>query len=121
MILMSDTGGGHRASAQALQARHMLPPLQSTLHRLHGHRAAFRKAAMHSSDGVIVAQAGFKELFGDRYAIDVVDLATQHSPYPFNQASKSYNTMVSSSAPQCLNISSVTGHAVHGSVPVPPH
>ena len=40
-------------------------------------------------------QAGFKELFGDRYAVDVVDLATQHSPYPFNQASKSYNTMVS--------------------------
>ena len=40
-------------------------------------------------------QAGFKELFGDRFVVDVVDLATQHSPYPFNQASKSYNTMVS--------------------------
>ena len=39
-------------------------------------------------------QAGFRELYGDKYHIDVVDLATEHSPYPFNQASKSYNTMV---------------------------
>ncbi len=45
-------------------------------------------------------QAGFKELFGDRYAVDVVDLATQHSPFPFNQASRSYNTMVSMLATQ---------------------
>lgn len=39
-------------------------------------------------------QAGFRELYGEKYHIDVVDLATHHSPYPFNQASKSYNTMV---------------------------
>lgn len=46
-------------------------------------------------------QAGFRELYGDKYHIDVVDLATHHSPYPFNQASKSYNTMVPSPPREC--------------------
>lgn len=57
MILMSDTGGGHRASAEALKS-------------------------------------GFKELFGDKYRIDIVDLWTDHTPWPFNQLPKSYSFMV---------------------------
>lgn len=54
---MSDTGGGHRASAEALRA-------------------------------------GFQQLYGDRYCIDIVDLWTHHTPWPFNQLPKSYSFMV---------------------------
>ncbi|KAK9829489.1 hypothetical protein WJX72_006170 [[Myrmecia] bisecta] len=57
MILMSDTGGGHRASAQALQA-------------------------------------GFAELYGDEYQIDMVDLWTDHTMWPFNQMPRSYSFAV---------------------------
>lgn len=57
LILMSDTGGGHRASADALRA-------------------------------------GFQQLYGDQYAIEVVDLWTHHTPWPFNQLPKSYSFMV---------------------------
>ena len=32
MILMSDTGGGHRASAQALQVRHLIMPPSALPH-----------------------------------------------------------------------------------------
>lgn len=54
---MSDTGGGHRASAEALKG-------------------------------------GFKQLFGDKHRIDVVDLWTHHTVWPFNQLPKSYSFMV---------------------------
>jgi 1,2-diacylglycerol 3-beta-galactosyltransferase len=54
---MSDTGGGHRASAEALRA-------------------------------------GFQELYGDKYKIDVTDLWSSHTPWPFNQLPKSYSFMV---------------------------
>jgi 1,2-diacylglycerol 3-beta-galactosyltransferase len=58
LILMSDTGGGHRASAEALRA-------------------------------------GFFQLFGEnKYHVDVVDLWTAHTPWPFNQLPKSYSFMV---------------------------
>ena len=57
LILMSDTGGGHRASAEALRA-------------------------------------GFQELYGEKYKIDVVDLWSRHTPWPFNQLPKSYSFMV---------------------------
>jgi 1,2-diacylglycerol 3-beta-galactosyltransferase len=58
LILMSDTGGGHRASAEALRA-------------------------------------GFYQLFGENtYQVDVVDLWTAHTPWPFNQLPKSYSFMV---------------------------
>lgn len=57
LILMSDTGGGHRASAEALRA-------------------------------------GFQQLYGDKYKIDVVDLWSAHTPWPFNQLPKSYSFMV---------------------------
>lgn len=58
MILMSDTGGGHRASAQALKA-------------------------------------AFEKLYGKKYEIDIVDLWMDHTPWPHNQAPKSYSFMVS--------------------------
>ena len=57
LILMSDTGGGHRASAEALRA-------------------------------------GFAELYGNKYQVDVVDLWTAHTPWPFNELPKSYSFMV---------------------------
>lgn len=57
LILMSDTGGGHRASAEALRA-------------------------------------GFDQLYGSKFKVDVVDLWTAHTPWPFNQLPKSYSFMV---------------------------
>lgn len=57
MILMSDTGGGHRASAEALKA-------------------------------------GFRSVFGDKHRIDIVDLWTDHTPWPFHEFPKSYSFMV---------------------------
>jgi 1,2-diacylglycerol 3-beta-galactosyltransferase len=57
LILMSDTGGGHRASAQALKA-------------------------------------GFEHLYGSKYQIDIVDLWTHHTPWPYNEFPKSYSFMV---------------------------
>ena len=57
MILMSDTGGGHRASAEALKA-------------------------------------GFQHLYGNKYAIDIVDLWSHHTPWPYNEFPKSYSFMV---------------------------
>lgn len=57
LILMSDTGGGHRASAEALRA-------------------------------------GFQQLFGDKYKVDIIDLWTDHTPWPVNQMPKSYSFMV---------------------------
>ena len=64
-------------------------------------------------------QAGFKQLYGDKYHIDVVDMATNHSPYPFNQASQSYNTMVRpshtpESAPSDINSCSLSSAMVYG-------
>ena len=102
MILMSDTGGGHRASAQALQVSpdqlfRTAPPCLTWCPAVPAHGRMYTLVASRRYHTVCLArlQAGFKELFGDRFVVDVVDLATQHSPYPFNQASKSYNTMVS--------------------------
>ncbi|GAA0165531.1 glycosyltransferase [Lithospermum erythrorhizon] len=57
LILMSDTGGGHRASAEAIKA-------------------------------------AFYEQFGDEYQVFVVDLWTEHTPWPFNQLPRSYNFLV---------------------------
>eukprot|EP00887_Chlorella_sp_A99_P005928 scaffold29.g5928.t1 len=62
LVLMSDTGGGHRASAEALKA-------------------------------------GFEETFGNEYRIDICDIWSLHTPWPFNQARlgglpKSYSFMV---------------------------
>lgn len=53
LILMSNTGGGHRASAQAL------------------------KAAFHAR-------------YGDAFTVDIVDLWTEHTPWPLNRLPKSY-------------------------------
>lgn len=58
LILMSDTGGGHRASAEAIKG-------------------------------------GFDELYGvGKYHVDVLDIWTHHTPWPFNQLPKSYSFMV---------------------------
>ncbi|MED6134397.1 Monogalactosyldiacylglycerol synthase 1, chloroplastic [Stylosanthes scabra] len=57
LILMSDTGGGHRASAEAIRA-------------------------------------AFYEEFGDQYQVFVVDLWTEHTPWPFNQLPRTYSFLV---------------------------
>lgn len=57
MCLMSDTGGGHRASAQALKD-------------------------------------GFEVLYGNSYAINVVDLWSSSSPWPLCNMPKSYFFLV---------------------------
>ena len=57
MILMSDTGGGHRASAEALRG-------------------------------------GFEHLYGSKFKIDIVDLWSHHTPWPYNEFPKSYSFMV---------------------------
>lgn len=57
LILMSDTGGGHRASAEALKS-------------------------------------GFQELYGSKYHIDIVDVWSHHTPWPYNELPKSYSFMV---------------------------
>lgn len=57
LILMSDTGGGHRASAEAIKA-------------------------------------AFRTEFGDEYRVYVTDLFKEHTPWPFNQLSRSYNFLV---------------------------
>lgn len=57
LILMSDTGGGHRASAEAIKA-------------------------------------AFKMEFGHEYRVYVTDLWKEHTPWPFNQISRSYNFLV---------------------------
>lgn len=57
MLLMSDTGGGHRASAQAIMA-------------------------------------GFNKLYGDKFELDMVDLWSDHSPWPHNTMPQSYSFLV---------------------------
>lgn len=57
LILMSDTGGGHRASAEAIKA-------------------------------------AFEQEFGDKYRVNVTDLWTDHTPWPFNQLPRSYSFLV---------------------------
>ncbi|KAH0460823.1 hypothetical protein IEQ34_008398 [Dendrobium chrysotoxum] len=57
LILMSDTGGGHRASAEAIKA-------------------------------------AFNQEFGDEYQVFVIDLWSDHTPWPFNQLPRSYNFLV---------------------------
>ncbi|CAN1341799.1 hypothetical protein LINPERPRIM_LOCUS39289 [Linum perenne] len=57
LILMSDTGGGHRASAEAIKA-------------------------------------AFNDQFGDEYQVFIIDLWSEHTPWPFNQLPRSYNFLV---------------------------
>eukprot|EP00873_Tetraselmis_striata_P002907 jgi/Tetstr1/423171/TSEL_013939.t1 len=57
LIMMSDTGGGHRASAQALKA-------------------------------------GFEQLYGKKYTVEIVDFWTKHTSWPTNQVPKTYSFMM---------------------------
>lgn len=57
LILMSDTGGGHRASAQALEA-------------------------------------AFKDRFGDKLQVDIIDLWRDYTPWPVNQLPKAYGPII---------------------------
>ncbi len=54
--MQSDTGGGHRASAQAIKA-------------------------------------GFEALYGNKFVFDIVDMWTEHTYFPFNNAASSYSFM----------------------------
>ena len=56
LILMSKTGGGHRASADALRA-------------------------------------GFEQLYGEAFHIDIIDLLMDYLPWPVREAPKSYEFM----------------------------
>jgi 1,2-diacylglycerol 3-beta-galactosyltransferase len=57
LIFMSNTGGGHRASAQALKA-------------------------------------AFTERYGTEFQVDIVDLWTDHTPWPLNKVPRSYPFLV---------------------------
>ena len=82
MILMSDTGGGHRASAEALKA---------AFHIEFGARAARatpRRSRLHSP--VLTPPLSLLcRAAGDAFDVSVVDLWSHHSPYPTNKLPKS--------------------------------
>ncbi len=61
LILMSNTGGGHRASAEALKA-------------------------------------GFIQLYGERFQVEIIDLLIEHLPWPLNQLPQTYSFMVNEAA-----------------------
>jgi len=57
LIIMSNTGGGHKASAQALKS-------------------------------------GFQMLYGNRFEVDIVDLWSDYTTYPFNRMPGTYSFLV---------------------------
>lgn len=61
LILMSNTGGGHRASAEALKA-------------------------------------GFAQIYGERFQVEIIDLLIDHLPRPLNWLPNSYSFMVNEAA-----------------------
>lgn len=61
LILMSNTGGGHRASAEALKA-------------------------------------GFTELYGDQFQVEIIDLLMEHLPRPLSLLPQTYSFLVNEAA-----------------------
>lgn len=61
LILMSNTGGGHRASAEALRA-------------------------------------GFTQLYGERFQVEIIDLLIDHLPQPLNLLPNTYSFLVNEAA-----------------------
>lgn len=61
LILMSNTGGGHRASAEALKA-------------------------------------GFTQLYGERFQVEIIDLLIDHLPRPLNMLPNTYSFLVNEAA-----------------------
>lgn len=61
LILMSNTGGGHRASAEALKA-------------------------------------GFAQMYGERFQVEIIDLLIEHLPWPLNLLPNSYSFLVNEAA-----------------------
>ncbi|MEZ4736358.1 MAG: glycosyltransferase [Caldilineaceae bacterium] len=61
LILMSNTGGGHRASAEALKA-------------------------------------GFTELYGDQFQVEIIDLLMEHLPRPLSWLPQTYSFLVNEAA-----------------------
>lgn len=61
LILMSNTGGGHRASAEALKA-------------------------------------GFAQMYGERFQVEIIDLLIDHLPRPLNLLPNSYSFLVNEAA-----------------------
>ena len=61
LILMSNTGGGHRASAEALKA-------------------------------------GFIQLYGERFQVEIIDLLIEHLPRPLNWLPNTYSFLVNEAA-----------------------
>ncbi|GER39737.1 monogalactosyldiacylglycerol synthase [Striga asiatica] len=114
LILMSDTGGGHRASAEAIKAafreefgdeyqgglggsvlfltRHMVPgslklvPLSGTISPGEKKASIVRHVFL-SNVFDVLKDVFFIQVF-------VTDLWTDHTPWPFNQLPKSYNFLV---------------------------
>mmetsp|Transcript_14165 Transcript_14165/g.48830 ORF Transcript_14165/g.48830 Transcript_14165/m.48830 type:complete len:514 (+) Transcript_14165:146-1687(+) len=77
MCLMADTGGGHRASAEALKA-------------------------------------GFETLYGNSYKVSVIDLWSEHTPWPLSSLPKSYNFMVKHAWLWRLNYNVSNPRLLHG-------
>lgn len=61
LILMSNTGGGHRASAEALKA-------------------------------------GFAQMYGERFQVEIIDLLIEHLPRPLNWLPHTYSFLVNEAA-----------------------
>ena len=81
MCLMSDTGGGHRASAQALRD---------------GFEALYGASAICAAGWSWSSCATIKSVFspGDEYDMHVVDLWSSSSPWPLCNMPKSYFFLV---------------------------
>jgi len=82
MILMSDTGGGHRASAEALKSAFHIK-FGAWLH----YRAGLRRPVC-PGQGADSGMRGVRTT-GDKFNVSVVDLWSNHAPWPVNQLPKS--------------------------------
>lgn len=76
LCLMSDTGGGHRASAQALKDCFEL------IHGIFIHRISF------------ISNLTFLETGGNDFVVHIVDLWSSCSPWPFNKMPEGYFFLV---------------------------
>ncbi len=100
MVLMSDTGGGHRAIAEALQAG---------FEQLYGDDFQVSQCSAHACGLVSYIQILYacsawmwhtsreRMILHALVQVDYVDVWTDHTPYPFNQLPKTYSFMVRNS------------------------
>jgi 1,2-diacylglycerol 3-beta-galactosyltransferase len=79
MVLMSDTGGGHRASAEALKA---------AFHIKFGAWSGRRQSLRSLLTTQCWSPPPMRNA-GNKYDVSIVDLWSNHAPWPVNQLPKS--------------------------------